>query len=109
MCGLCGLALDDPAQSPDRELMLTAARTLHLRGPDDEGVHVLGPLAIAFRRLSIIDVAGGHQPIENETRDIAIVLLRYVAAYSVLIGAVLAAAACLRCSNSILRRSSCPR
>ena len=74
MCGLCGLALDDPAQSPAREWLLEAARTLRLRGPDDEGVHVLGPLAIAFRRLSIIDVAGGHQPIENETRDVAIVL-----------------------------------
>ncbi len=54
--------------------MLDAARSLRLRGPDDEGVHVQGPMAIAFRRLSIIDVAGGHQPIENETRDIAMVL-----------------------------------
>lgn len=74
MCGLCGLVLDDVAQSPDRELLLRAARTLRLRGPDDEGVHVLGPGAIAFRRLSIIDVRGGHQPIVNEDGDIAIVL-----------------------------------
>ena len=74
MCGLCGLALDDLAQSPERELLLRAARTLRLRGPDDEGVHIQGPLAIAFRRLSIIAVAGGHQPIVNETGDVAIVL-----------------------------------
>ncbi|MEO6710288.1 MAG: asparagine synthase (glutamine-hydrolyzing), partial [Planctomycetota bacterium] len=74
MCGLCGLALDDRRSSPDRELMLHAARTLRLRGPDDEGVHVRGPLAIAFRRLAIVDVAGGHQPILNEDGDVAIVL-----------------------------------
>lgn len=74
MCGLCGVALDDPAGSPDPGALLLAARTLALRGPDDEGVHVLGSAAIAFRRLSIIDVSGGHQPIENEARDIAMVL-----------------------------------
>ena len=39
--------------------------TVH-RGPDDEGVHVDGPLALGMRRLSIIDVAGGHQPLSNE-------------------------------------------
>ena len=74
MCGLCGLALDDLRRAPDRELLFAAARTLRLRGPDDEGVHVQGPLAIAFRRLSIIDLRGGHQPIVNEDGKIAIVL-----------------------------------
>jgi asparagine synthase (glutamine-hydrolysing) len=39
-------------------------RTRH-RGPDDEGSHVDGPCGIAMRRLSIIDLAGGHQPLSN--------------------------------------------
>lgn len=74
MCGLCGIALDDPSRTVDREALTRAVRSLHLRGPDDEGVHVMGSLAIAFRRLAIIDVAGGHQPITNEDGRIAIVL-----------------------------------
>ncbi|MBS0326416.1 MAG: asparagine synthetase B, partial [Proteobacteria bacterium] len=36
------------------------------RGPDDEGQHVDGPVGIGMRRLSIIDLAGGHQPLSNE-------------------------------------------
>ena len=50
--------------APER-LSLMARRTLH-RGPDDEGRHVDGPLAMGMRRLSIIDVEGGHQPLCNE-------------------------------------------
>ncbi len=42
-----------------------ARNTIH-RGPDDEGRHVDGPLAMGMRRLSIIDLAGGHQPLSNE-------------------------------------------
>lgn len=44
------------------------------RGPDDEGRLVDGPLAMGMRRLSIIDVAGGRQPIENEDGRVAVVL-----------------------------------
>jgi asparagine synthase (glutamine-hydrolysing) len=43
------------------------------RGPDDEGIHVSGPVGLGMRRLSIIDLAGGHQPITNETGLISIV------------------------------------
>jgi len=43
------------------------------RGPDDEGVYTDGPAGIGMRRLSIIDVAGGHQPISNETGTLWIV------------------------------------
>jgi asparagine synthase (glutamine-hydrolysing) len=43
------------------------------RGPDDDGYHVDGGAGIAMRRLAIIDVAGGHQPIFNEDRSLAIV------------------------------------
>ena len=47
--------------------------TLAHRGPDDEGYHYDPPVALAQRRLSIIDLAGGHQPLYNEDRSIVIV------------------------------------
>ncbi len=73
MCGLCGIAYTDPRRRPDENEVLAAARTLVHRGPDDEGVYVSGSTAIAFRRLSIIDLEGGHQPLLNETDDVALV------------------------------------
>jgi asparagine synthase (glutamine-hydrolysing) len=47
--------------------------TIVHRGPDDEGFHVRGNIGLGMRRLSIIDVAGGHQPIYNEDGTVAIV------------------------------------
>ncbi len=44
------------------------------RGPDDEGFHVAGKIGLGHRRLSIIDVAGGHQPVFNEDGSIAVIL-----------------------------------
>src|SRR6266487_1715651 len=64
MCGIHGIyQFDGNAVRPE---WLTAMGnvTAH-RGPDDEGQHIAGNAAIAMRRLSIIDVAGGHQPISN--------------------------------------------
>jgi len=73
MCGITGMALHERGQSPRRELLAAMNGTLAHRGPDDEGIVVRGPLAAAFRRLSIIDVGGGHQPIFNEDGDVAVV------------------------------------
>ncbi|MBM3988295.1 MAG: asparagine synthase (glutamine-hydrolyzing) [Planctomycetes bacterium] len=74
MCGLCGVAFDDLTRRPDPERVRAMTRTLALRGPDDEGVWTRGPLAVGFRRLSIIDLSGGHQPIENEDGTIALAI-----------------------------------
>jgi asparagine synthase (glutamine-hydrolysing) len=64
MCGIYGiLRLDGALVAPDA-LAPMARVTVH-RGPDDEGVHVDGPCALGMRRLSIIDLAGGHQPLSN--------------------------------------------
>ncbi|HKW81417.1 MAG TPA: asparagine synthase (glutamine-hydrolyzing) [Casimicrobiaceae bacterium] len=65
MCGIYGLLQLDGAPAPADVLRGMARRTVH-RGPDDEGSHADGPLAFGMRRLSIIDVAGGHQPLANE-------------------------------------------
>ncbi len=70
MCGIAGLA-GTPADAAVLERM--AAAIAH-RGPDDVGLMVEDRAGFAFRRLSIIDVAGGHQPIFNEDESAAIML-----------------------------------
>jgi asparagine synthase (glutamine-hydrolysing) len=57
----------------DRDALEAMAATLEHRGPDDSGFHVDGPAGVAARRLSIIDLEGGHQPIANERGDVHVV------------------------------------
>ncbi len=58
MCGICGgVNLENP-----KETLIHMTRRLKHRGPDDEGFFMEGPLALGHRRLSIIDLDGGHQP-----------------------------------------------
>src|SRR5713226_4023284 len=64
MCGICGIA--SPVGPPDPERLAAMSATLVHRGPDSGGEHLDGPVAIAARRLSIIDLAGGDQPITSE-------------------------------------------
>ena len=54
-------------------LVKAMADTIHHRGPDDEGYYVSGPVGLGFRRLAIIDLNSGHQPISNEDGTIWIV------------------------------------
>jgi asparagine synthase (glutamine-hydrolysing) len=66
MCGLSGfVSLDRRAADENTLRRMTA--TLRHRGPDDEGYFLDGPVALGHRRLNIIDLATGHQPIANET------------------------------------------
>lgn len=70
MCGICGFA----GFRDDERLSRMVARLVH-RGPDDEGSYIEGSsVSLAMRRLSVIDLAGGHQPIWNETRTICVVM-----------------------------------
>jgi asparagine synthase (glutamine-hydrolysing) len=69
MCGICGVI--DP-DGIDRDALVRMNRTLTHRGPDDEGHEDLGQAGLAARRLSIIDVEGGHQPIFNEDKSACI-------------------------------------
>jgi asparagine synthase (glutamine-hydrolysing) len=64
MCGIHGIVRLD-GTGADPETMRRMARVSVHRGPDDEGLHVDGACAIGMRRLSIIDLTGGHQPISN--------------------------------------------
>src|SRR3954464_6849952 len=62
MCGIAGF-LSLNAEPPDRARLARMVATLRHRGPDDHGLFTNGPAALGAARLSIIDVAGGHQPI----------------------------------------------
>lgn len=67
MCGIAGVFAYGEAPDPDIRLIRRMTETIVHRGPDDEGYRVHGPVALGHRRLSIIDPAGGHQPMSNET------------------------------------------
>ncbi len=73
MCGIAGVVGFDGKVAADEALLARMADRMSHRGPDDFGCFVHGHAGIAMRRLSIIDLAGGHQPIFNEDRSVAIV------------------------------------
>jgi asparagine synthase (glutamine-hydrolysing) len=73
MCGIAGFVRASSAQPGDEALLRAMCDAIAHRGPDDDGRQVLGAAALGMRRLSIIDVAGGHQPIHNETGDVSVV------------------------------------
>ena len=65
MCGICGqFNFGDRAPVARRDIEVMADTIVH-RGPDDEGYLVSGPIGLGSRRLSIIDIAGGHQPMAD--------------------------------------------
>jgi len=66
MCGICGVFDYGAAKGRVDEPIRSMADSLVHRGPDDEGYHVGDRVALAARRLAIIDLAGGHQPLDNE-------------------------------------------
>ena len=72
MCGICGViqigGQPRPVIEPDRLDWMTDLMT-H-RGPDDRGTYLAEGVALGVRRLSIIDVEAGHQPVSNETGDV---------------------------------------
>jgi asparagine synthase (glutamine-hydrolysing) len=64
VCGIYGIINLDGTPADPAVLSAMGRVTIH-RGPDDEGTHADGPCALGMRRLSIIDLAGGHQPLSN--------------------------------------------
>src|ERR1039458_6477928 len=72
MCGIAGLFRAGNRAVNEGEVRQMVAAMVH-RGPDGEGVCVCGPIGLGMRRLAIIDVEGGNQPIWNEDRTMAIV------------------------------------
>ena len=74
MCGIAGIFEYSRREPISPELVRQMTETIVHRGPDDEGVFVGPGIGLGFRRLSIIDVAGGHQPIANEEQDLWVML-----------------------------------
>ncbi|NOZ20344.1 MAG: asparagine synthase (glutamine-hydrolyzing) [Planctomycetes bacterium] len=77
MCGICGGITWSPKHNLDEKLLQRMCRLMIHRGPDDEGAYVgdwsKGQVGLGNRRLSIIDVEGGHQPIANEDGSVHVV------------------------------------
>ncbi|MFC7082340.1 asparagine synthase (glutamine-hydrolyzing) [Halorussus caseinilyticus] len=71
MCGIAGVF--DPTDAPDEELLRRMNDCQTHRGPDDRGVYRDGPVGFAHRRLSVIGLESGRQPIFNEDGSVAVV------------------------------------
>ena len=74
MCGICGYFAKDSRTTTDRARLGTMLHTIRHRGPDDSGTYLDTDVALGQARLSIIDLAGGHQPIFNEDGTTCIIL-----------------------------------
>src|SRR5262245_57277279 len=74
MCGIFGVVRVGGLRTEDRWLLRDLADHLHHRGPDGEGFHVGANVGIGMRRLSIIDLEGGWQPLYKDDHRLALVL-----------------------------------
>ena len=70
MCGICGFAYVDPDRLAEPSRLAAMHESIAHRGPDGLGEYVDAEVALGHRRLSIIDLAGGAQPLPNETRTV---------------------------------------
>jgi asparagine synthase (glutamine-hydrolysing) len=73
MCGIAGMVSADSAERIDPATIRKMCDAIVHRGPDDEGIFVKGNTGLGMRRLSIIDLSGGHQPVFNEDRTVWVV------------------------------------
>ena len=73
MCGICGIFHSERTRRVNRDLLAGMSQQIVHRGPDDDGFFVEENVGLAMRRLSIIDIQTGHQPLSNEDGDVWIV------------------------------------
>ncbi len=73
MCGIAGQFNFERREPVERDTIVRMARSIAHRGPDDEGFFIAGPVGLGFRRLSIIDLAGGHQPMSDAEETVWII------------------------------------
>ncbi len=73
MCGIAGIIDIDSREPVEAEAVHRMCQTIVHRGPDDEGIYANDGVGLGMRRLSIIDLAGGHQPVHNEDQSVWIV------------------------------------
>jgi len=73
MCGIAGVVYRERDKTGDEEAVRKMAQALHHRGPDAEGYHLAPGVGLGVRRLSIIDLKTGDQPVYNEDHSVAVV------------------------------------
>lgn len=73
MCGIAGFWNYLSGRPADSRIIETMTRSLMHRGPDDEGYWIEGPLALGMRRLEVVDLRGGRQPMSNEDGTVRVV------------------------------------
>jgi asparagine synthase (glutamine-hydrolysing) len=73
MCGITGMIYTDKSREIETPVLKSMTDAVNHRGPDDEGFYIKNNVGLGFRRLSIIDLNTGHQPLANENSSIFIV------------------------------------
>src|SRR5437879_4170465 len=73
MCGIAGQFNFERREPVEPATIRRMTDSIRHRGPDDEGYLISGPLGLGFRRLSIIDLAGGHQPMSDAEETVWII------------------------------------
>jgi asparagine synthase (glutamine-hydrolysing) len=73
MCGICGIVYSDENHSVEKDILTRMRDVMIHRGPDDQGMYLKRNVGLGFRRLSIIDLKSGHQPMCNEDSSIWLV------------------------------------
>src|SRR5256886_15354714 len=73
MCGICRLYNFANSAPVERRNIEAMTNSIAHRGPDDEGYFIEGPVGLGFRRLSIIDLAGGHQPMSDQEESVWVI------------------------------------
>jgi len=73
MCGIAGVLAFEADCRPSREGLQRMAEVLAHRGPDEQGFYHSGPVSFAHRRLSIIDLVAGQQPMESPDGQVCVV------------------------------------
>src|SRR6059058_5464667 len=77
MCGITGQYNFERHEPVERETIVRIAHSIAHRGPDDEGFFIAGPVGLGFRRLSIIDLAGGHHPMSDAEETVWMIIHGY--------------------------------
>ena len=73
MCGITGMFDTKGRREIDRDVLVRMNESQHHRGPDEVGVHVEPGVGLGHRRLSIIDLSTGQQPLYNEDHSVCVV------------------------------------
>lgn len=73
MCGIAGIFDTSGLHQPDRAVLSAMNQAQFHRGPDEEGLHIAPGIGLAHRRLSIIDLAGGQQPMFSADGNLCVV------------------------------------